>query len=325
MRMKMRTALSVLLAIAAFPALCHAQQGWPSKPIRVITPTSTGGTLDIIARPWADQMTRVTGQPWLVENRPGGLGIPGTLAAAKAAPDGYSFFLGSTENLVFAPRLVKDVGYDPVADFDLVAIVIDTTAFGVIAHKDLPANNLGELIALAKARPGKLTYAVTGGMADLVGQWLNKQTSTDVVQIIYKAIAQMTPDITGGRLDYVINALPPMETLVKSGKLKVLAVTSRSRLPGWENIETVGETVPGLFLAGFLALAAPAGTPPEIRERVNRETVAIVGSAAFTEKLATSGWHNARPARNVQETGEFVRAERERWHKILDGLGIKPK
>jgi tripartite-type tricarboxylate transporter receptor subunit TctC len=158
-----------------------------------------------------------------------------------------------------------------------------------------------------------------------VGQWLNKQTSTDVVQIIYKAIAQMTPDITGGRLDYVINALPPMETLIKAGKLKVLAVTSRSRLPGWENIETVGETVPGLFLAGFLALAAPAGTPVEIRERVNRETVAIVGSPAFTEKLATSGWHNARPARNVQETVEFVRGERERWHRILDGLAIKPK
>ena len=321
--MKTKAALSIVLAAAAFAA--HAQQPWPSRPIRVVTPTSTGGTLDIIARPWADQMARVTGQPWVVDNRPGGQGVPGTLAASKAAPDGYTFFLGSTENLVFAPRLVKDVGYDPVADFDLVAIVIDTTAFGVIAHRELPAGNLRELIALAKARPGKLTYAVTGGMADLVGQWLNKQTSTDVVQIIYKAIAQMTPDITGGRLDYVINALPPMETLIKAGKLKVLAVTSRSRLPGWENIETVGETVPGLFLAGFLALAAPAGTPVEIRERVNRETVAIVGSPAFTEKLATSGWHNARPARNVQETVEFVRGERERWHRILDGLAIKPK
>ncbi len=135
----------------------------------------------------------------------------------------------------------------------------------------------------------------------------------------------MAPDLATGRLDYVVNAIPPLETLIKAGKLKVLAVTTASRLPGWESVETVAEILPGFVLAGFVVLAVPSGTPLEIRERVNQEAKAIVGNPSFLERSASYGWYNRQPSRSLQETVAYVRSERERWDKIIEGLGIQPK
>jgi tripartite-type tricarboxylate transporter receptor subunit TctC len=314
-------ALSIPLCIQ-FPA--QAQQAWPSKPVKVITATATGGTLDITARLFAEQMARVTGQSWVIENRTGGLGIPGTVAAARAAPDGYTFFVGSTENFVLTPKLQKDVPYDPAADFVHVAVLIDTTAFAIAVNSDVPAKNLRELIALAKSQPGKLSYAVTGSTADMIGRWINKQAGIEVEQIFYKAVAQSIPDVSAGRVHYTINALPPMEPLIKTGKLRVLAMTSATRLPGWDSVETVNETIPGLFLSGLLALSGPTGIPLEIQRRVNQEASLILTNTNILQKSSAYGWFNRQPARSLQETGDFVRVERERWNKVIDGLGIKP-
>jgi len=311
-------------ALLCVQAPTHAQQAWPTKPIRVITATATGGTLDITARQFAEQLARATGQSWLVENRTGGLGIPGTVAAAKAAADGYNFFVGSTENFILTPKLMKDVPYDPIADFAQVAVLIDTTAFAIAVNNDVPAKNLRELIALAKSQPGKLTYAVTGSTADMIGRWLGKQAGIEVEQIFYKAVSQSVPDVATGRVHYTINALPPLEPLIKTGKLRVLAMTSATRLPGWDSIETVNETIPGLFLSGLVSLAAPTGIPVEIQRRVNQEANTILTSTNILQKSAAYGWFNRQPSRTLQETSEFVRGERERWNKVIDGLGIKP-
>ena len=309
----------------AATSLCSPAQQWPAKPVKLLTATATGGTLDITARSFADRMSRATGQSWLVENHAGGLGVTGTDMAAKASPDGYTFFVGSTENLVLASLQIKDLPYDPVKDFAPVAVLIDTTVFAIAAYADLPAKNLRELLALGRSRPEKLSYAVTGSTAQMIGSWLKKQTSMDFIQVPYKAATQSAQDVATGRVDFTINALPPLAPFLKGGKLKVLAMTSASRLPGWESVETVNETVPGFSLAGFLVLAVPARTPAEIQQRANREAAAILKSPEFLDRAASYGWFNRQPGRTLQETGEFVRTERERWVRVMDGLGIKPR
>jgi len=320
-----RAAHCVVVGVAlAAASLCSPAQQWPAKPVKLLTATATGGTLDITARSFADQMSRATGQSWLVENHAGGLGVTGTDMAAKSPPDGYMFFVGSTENLVLAPLQIRELPYDPVKDFAPVAVLIDTTVFAIASYAGLPAKNLRELLALAKSRPGKLSYAVTGSTAEMVGNWLKKQTSMDFIQVPYKAATQSAQDVATGRVDFTINALPPLSPFIKGGKLRVLAMTSASRLPGWEAVETVNETVPGFSLAGFLVLAVPARTPIEIQQRANREAVAIVKSPQFLDRSAAYGWFNRQPARTLQETGEFIRTERERWTRVMDGLGIKP-
>jgi len=319
-----RRSLLIVAAVACLQAPAAAQQGWPAKPIRLITATATGGTLDITARLFADQMAKGTGQSWLVENRTGGLGIPGTVAAARSAPDGHTYFVGSTENFILTPKLQKDVPYNAAADFVHVAILIDTTAFAIAANNEVPAKNLRELIALAKAQPGKLSYAVTGSTADMIGRWISKQADIQVEQIFYKAVSQSVPDVSAGRVNFTINALPPMEALIKSGKLRVLAMTSATRLPGWDSVETVNETIPGLFLSGLLALSGPAGIPMEIQRRVNKEASAVLANTDILRRSAAYGWFNRQPVRSLQEASDFVRGENERWNKVIDGLGIRP-
>ncbi len=315
-------AAAVLLAGLACP--CAAQQAWPAKPVRIITPTATGGTLDILVRLFADHIARATGQSWLLDNRAGGQGVIGTNAAAKSAPDGYTFFVGGTENYILAPRLIKDIPYDPQRELAPVSVLIDTTAFAIAVHSELPAKNLRELISIAKARPKSLSYAVTGSTADMIGNWLKKQAAIDVEGIFYKAATQSVQDVASGRVAFTINALPPLEPLIKAGKLRVLALTSSARVPGWESIETVDESVPGFLISGLIALAAPSGTPAEIQQRVNREANAILRNSDFVPKASAYGWFNRQGARTIPETAEFVRAERERWHAIIDGLGMKP-
>jgi len=318
-----RFACMVLLCAAIHGAF--AQQPWPSKPVKLITGSATGGTLDITARAFADQISRATRQTWTVENRTGGLGVIATEVAAKAPPDGYTLFAASTENLILAPRQIRDLPYDPVKDFAPIAVLIDTTVFALAAYSELRAKNLRELLALGKSRPEKLSYAVTGSTAEMIGSWLRKQASVDFVQVPYKAATQSAQDVSTGRVDFTINALPPLEPFIKAGRLKVLAMTSSSRLPGWESVETVSETVPGLFLAGCVVLTVPARTPADVLQRANAEVTAIVGTPQFLDRIAVYGWYNRHPNRTVQETAEFVRAERERWNTVMDGLGIKPR
>jgi len=316
---------SLILAALCAASSGYAQQPWPSKPVRMIIPNSTGAAPDLIARVLADQMTRALGQPWLVDNRPGGEELIAAEAVARAAPDGYTLLLVSQSFVAVNPNTLKSMPVDPARDFIAVAVVIDTTPIAIGVTAGLPARSLGELISLAKSQPGKLSYGVTVPILAMVGDWLGYRAGIQWTQITYKATAQQIADTVSGTVQVIISNLLTLSPLAKAGKLRIVAVTSPNRVEGFEDVPSVMETFPDVNVGGGLVLLAPLGTRADIVQRLNRETDTVVRSGEFAKRVAEFGWANRGGARTPQETAEYIRAQRERWSKVVKDLGLQPK
>jgi len=303
----------------------QAQSVWPTKPVRLIITNSAGSAPDLVARLAAEQLARATGQQWIVENRPGGDGIIGAEAAARSAPDGYNFFLANGTAMAVTPHLMKSLPYDPEKDFAPVAMLIDSGPVGVAVHPDFPAKTLPELIALAKAQPGKHAYSVSVAFLAVAGAWLNRTAYINLTQIQYKDTPQSVQDALAGRVPVMFNSMGTLDPLVRSGKMRLLAVTSIKRLAIWPDVPTVAETIPGYEAEGWNALTVRAGSPQEVINRVNREMQTIVKSPQFLQPLQKFVWTNINGARTPAELTEYFRAEREKWGGIVRDLGIKPR
>ena len=316
-----KNVLAAVLICAGDSALAQA---WPSKPVRLMLQVGAGSVTDIVGRMYADQMSRATGQPWVIDNRPGAEGMIATEAVARAAPDGYTLLL-SSQTIVINPYTMKNLSVNPAQELVPVATVVDSAPFALVANTTLPARTLGEMLALARQQPGKLTYGITVPISGMFGQLLAKRAGVELLEVPYKTTQQALQDVLSGEVRMYVTSLPGMAEHVRSGKLRVLAVTSAARLKGWEDVETVGETFPGFQMNGWVVVMAPRGTPAEIVERINREADPIVRNPQFVERMQQWGWQNLQGARTVRGTGEFIRSESERWGQIIKTIGIVPQ
>jgi tripartite-type tricarboxylate transporter receptor subunit TctC len=323
--------MKALLRCLALPAsllcsLASAQaQAWPDHPVKFISSQAAGGGTDIIGRIIADQLSARIGQPIVYENRPGGGNKIGTEAAARSAPDGYTFFFATAAALVTDPYTFKSLPYDPMKDFTVISRVAEVT-FMVLAHPDVPAKNLKELFAYAKANPDKVAVATDGArrFSGMIAAWLNKLAGTSIAYVPYVQMTQGIQDVIAGRVQLVIIAVPAAKGHIAAGKLRPLAVTSLNRLSDYPDVQAVSETFPGFDFAGWWALAAPTGVPDAIVGRVNREMAAILNDAAVVERLKKAGFVS-RGGGALAEVRDFVQAQHKAWATLVHEIGLKPE
>ncbi|MSQ51260.1 MAG: tripartite tricarboxylate transporter substrate binding protein [Betaproteobacteria bacterium] len=304
-------------------ATLHAQT-WPVKPVRIIISNSAGGSPDIIARMVADRLGKAFGQSFVVENRPGGESVIGADLAAKSAPDGYTFYLATGDTHASNLFRLKSIPFDPDRDFIPVANVIDSAPFVVAVHPDLPVRTYPELVSHAKANPGKLSVGITIGISDILARWMNHSAGTDIVRIPYKINPQATQDAVSGQIQVLLISLPSIDSFVRAGKLRVIAVSSSRRFPSLPDTPTVAETYPGLVIEGWLFLVAPTGTPGDIVQRMNREVDRIVRDPEVVQRIRSFGF-SASDAMTAASINERVREERGRWKRIAQDLKLQPQ
>ena len=300
-------------------------QTYPSRPIRFIVPFAAGaGVLDIMARIVGQHLGTATGQQVVIDNRPGAGGNVGAEVAAKATPDGYTMLMGAVA-LVVSPYLYAKLPFDPLTD--LVPVTqVNSAPLMLVVHPSLPVKSVAELIAYAKARPGQLNYGSGGVGATpfLATELFKSMAGIDVTHVPYRGGAPALADLVAGQLSFMIENVPGTLPLVRDGKLRALAITSRQRLALVPDLPTMEEAgVPGYEMIGWNGIFVPKATPPEIVTRLNAELVKVLRSADVGEQLAKLG---AEPVGDSPEQfGAFVKAESARWGKIIKDLGIKPE
>jgi len=308
------------IALALIANSAFAQ--YPSKPVRIIVPYPPGGTSDILARLSAARLTESMGQPFLVENRPGASGTIGSQAVAKSAPDGYTLVLGtiSSHGIVSA---VSTTPYDPVKDFAAIT-VIGSTPNVITVHPDLPAKNFGELLKLARAKPGKLNFGSTspGGSPHMSAELLKMMAGVDIVHVPYKGAGPMLIDLIGGQIQIGFDNLPSSMAHIKSGKVRALAVTTAKRWPGTPDVPTVAESgVPGYEVSGWFGLLAPAGTPKPVIDTLYKAVSAMLKQPDVQKQMLELG---AEPGGNAPDAfAKQVAGEVEKWKKVVAATGVK--
>ena len=322
----MKRALRTLPAIAMLAATCPAgAQGWPAKPIRVIVSFPAGSAPDIVCRFVTDRLSRALRQTIVVDNRPGSGNILAGQAAARSAPDGYNFFCATAATLVSNPHTFKALPYDPAKDFAPVSMIAKGPFF-VLVHPGVPARTLAELAAYDKANPGKLSFATDGlrNFTGMMAAWLNKVAGTNILIVPYTTMPLGIQDTISGRTQVIILAVPAAASRIRSGELRPLAGSFAKRVPGYENVPAIAETFPGFELVGWFLIVAPAGTPREIVLRVNREMDGILKDPDTAQRFATLGFFSDG-AETPEAVGEAIRADREKWGRIVKEIGIQPE
>ncbi len=320
----MRRILAALAAAAAafWPHAVPAQPAYPTKPIRIIVPYTPAGTTDILARLVGQKLSEAWGQPVLIENKPGANGNIGTEAAAKAPNDGYTVVMGTVAPFGINPSLYK-LGFDPVKDFvpiTLVALVPNI----LVVNPNLPVKSVADLIAYAKANPGKLTFGSpgNGSSAHLSGELFKSMAGVDMLHVPYKGNAGVLADLTGGQISLAIDNIPVYIEQARAGKLRALAVSTPKRSSAAPDLPTLAESgLPGFNVSSWFGLYAPAGTPPEIIAKWNAEVARILKLPDVRERLLTLG---AEPGGNTsEEFGAFTRSEIARWASVVKQSGVK--
>jgi tripartite-type tricarboxylate transporter receptor subunit TctC len=313
----------LLLALALASSQAFAQT-YPSRPVRVMVGFAPGGPNDIIARAYSAQLAEGLGQPFVVENRTGAAGNLAAEAVARAAPDGHTLMLGSTGTNAVNPSLYAGLPFDPVRDLAPVSVVA-TSPSALAVHPKVAAHSVRELIALAKAQPGKLTYASAGsGSSQHLSAELFKQAAgVDMVHVPYKGAAPGITDLLAGQVDLSFAPVANVVPYAKAGKLRLLGVTSATRSSFAPDTPTLAESgVPGFDVTTWYAVFVTAGTPAPIVERLNAELGKVSRSPKLREQLAGLGIDAAASA-SPAEARAYRDAEVERWGKLVRALGVK--
>jgi tripartite-type tricarboxylate transporter receptor subunit TctC len=305
-----------------FAAGLAQAQNYPSKPVRLIVPFAAGGSTDVIARILAPKLSEVWGQQVIVDNRPGGNTVIGTDIVAKSPPDGH-VLLVTPAPFTVVPSVLTKLPYDPAKDFEPITL-INTTPMGFVVHPGVPAKNLKELIALAKARPGQMNFGSSGsgGVPHLSGELLNTMAGLKIIHVPYKGNAPALADLVGGHVDMAFNGLTSVMAFIKSGRLRVLGVTSLTRTAALPEVPTFDEQgLKGFQAVAWNGLTAPARTPKEAIVRIQEASARIIKSPELAEQLKRDG---SDPVGST--TAEFtahLRDEVVKWKKVLDRAGIK--
>jgi tripartite-type tricarboxylate transporter receptor subunit TctC len=311
-------AASMLLA----PLVLQAQT-YPSKPIRIIVPFAPGGNVDITARTIAPELSNLLGQPVLVENKPGAGGTIGANEVAKAPADGYTLLMGSNSTISVAPALYPNNPYNPVKDFAPISNLAQVP-FVLVVHPSVPANNLRELIALAKEKPGVLSMASagTGSSNHLVGELFQAQTGVKLTHIPYKGSGQALNDLLAGQVNVMFDQLTSASANIKAGKLRALAVSSTSRSATLPDVPTFGEAgVTSFDFTNVTGLLAPAGTSTDVLAKLHAAAVKAVASQAVRDRFAAMGVTGVGD--QPEQFGSFIREDFARWSKVVKDGNIK--
>ena len=317
--------LSRLLIAAALCAASNSAftQNYPSRPARMVVPWTAGGTADLMARISSQKFAESFGQQFVVDNRPGAGGLIGTEQVAKAAPDGLTLLLATTAPNSVAPSLYAKLPFDPVRDFASVSLMA-TTCYVLSVHPSMRVSNARQLVALAKARPGQLTFSSPGSGTPnhLSGEMLKMLTGIDMQHVPFKGSAQAISDVIGGQIAMSFENIVVASPFVKNGRLKALAVTSAKRANALPSVPTMAESgVPGFEAVGWFGVVAPAATPKDIIAKLNSEMVRMLSSPDVKERISSLG------AEVVSTTPEgmdqFNRAQIELWAKVVKASGAR--
>ncbi len=318
--MKILSALVTGLSVLLLPASVAAQD-FPNKPIRLIVPFPAGGPNDIIARVIGQRMSELIKQPVLIDNRGGQGGVLGTDAVAKANPDGYTIAISSAGALAINPSMEK-AAYDTLRDLQPVTLIAKVPEMLVVAS-NVPARDMSELIALAKAQPGKLNFASSGpgSLPHLAGELLKLTAKIDIVHVPYRGAAPAVNDLLGQQVQMAFLDLPVLLPQIKAGALRPIAMGSPDRAPTAPEVPTTAEAgMPDLLAENWYGMVAPAGTPPAIVATLNRIATEAMRDPAVKERLASQG------ATLIGDTPEhfrsFIKAEIKKWAKVIKDAGV---
>jgi tripartite-type tricarboxylate transporter receptor subunit TctC len=322
LRLSCQAAIFLLGAACALVALAQQTGAYPHKPLRLIVALPAGGPTDILARLIAQPLAANLGQPIVVDNRPGAGGNIGAEMAAKSPADGYTLFMGTSGPLAINASLYKTIGYDPLRDFAPI-ILAASAPFVIVANPALPAGNVKELVALAKAKPGQLNYgSVQGNASHLATELFDYMAGVKMTLVPYKGAAQATTDVIAGQIQLSFASTPGSVALLKSGKLKALAVTSAKRIGALPDVPTVAESgVRGYEASVWYGVVAPAHTPREIVMKLNAEIAKILHERNHRDKLVASDFEvtESTPA----AFGDFIRTETAKWAKVVKASGAR--
>jgi tripartite-type tricarboxylate transporter receptor subunit TctC len=311
-------ALGLLLATAGASA-----QPYPAKPITIVVPFAAGSGTDSIARIIGQQLSVALNQSVVIENKVGASGVLAATYVARAAPDGYTLLMATNSTHSANPHLFKSLSYDPVKDFAPVARA-GSYVFMLVVNKDIPAKTLPELVAYAKANPGKLTFASGNTTGIVAGETLKSKAGIDVLHVPYKSTPPAINDVLGGRVSMMFIDLAPGLEHVRAGNFRALAVTTKARsalLPDLPSLHEAG--IPGYDVTSWAGLFAPAGTPQEIIARLNEEVAKIIANPDAKARIAVTGFDAFTGP--PETLASFVQSELVNWGKLIKDAGIEPQ
>ena len=321
--MSIRNCLFIAIAAVAAASAPAQAQNYPTRPITLIIPFAPGGSTTIVGRGVADKMSELLGEKIVIDNRPGAGGTVGTRAVAKSDPDGYTLVLGYTGTLAIGPSLYKSVGYDPRKDFAPIGS-IGNAPNSLVVNPSFPAKTVAELIAYAKANPGKVNFgsAGAGTASHITGEYFAHSAGITLVHIPYKGTGPALTDLLGGHIPMAFAPIPASHSNVAAGKLRALAVTSTQRSGLLPDVPTVAESgIAGFDASLYYGLAAPAGTPRPIIDKVQREIVKMYADPLIADKLEKSGI--SAVTSTPEEFDAFIRKEIDRWGQVFRDSGIQ--
>jgi tripartite-type tricarboxylate transporter receptor subunit TctC len=311
------------IAVVASISPAHAQ-GFPNKTIRIIVPFTPGGSNDVVAREIASGLQSNLNQTAVVENKPGGGGVIAYAYVAKSPPDGYLMLI-TPASFTMGPHLSRNAGYNPITEFAPINLVADVP-FIMVVPPTLPVRTVQEFIALAKNTPNKLTFGSVGvgTPQHLGGELFKMHAGVDLIHVPFRGATAALPDLLAGRIDVFIGAINSLLPLIKEGKLRAIAATGRTRIASLPDIPTMAEAgLPGVEVGSGVGLVAPAGTPPDIVETLNREIAKIIATPGFHQRMAAIGVDvvGTTPAGYAK----IISDDYEKWGKVVAAAGIKPE
>jgi tripartite-type tricarboxylate transporter receptor subunit TctC len=315
----MKTILAAALSLVAFALPAHAQN-FPNRPIKIIVPFGPGGFTDVVARILQKELGASIGQPIIIENKPGAGSTIGTAEVAKAKPDGYTLVMISTTHVI-TPHLYKGMPYDPIKDFAPV-MKLGEGPYVLVTHPSLPAKNVAELIALAKAEPNKIDYASSGNGSSqhLVGALFATMAGAPITHVPYKGSSGAMNDLLGGQVKLSFVGMPNALPNLANGKLRALAVTTRKRSPDLPDVPTLDEAgVPGYDATIWLALLAPPGTPRDIVQKLHSEVTRVLSTPESRKLMSSAGVDVATST--AEELARLMQSELDRWGKVVRDTG----
>jgi tripartite-type tricarboxylate transporter receptor subunit TctC len=309
--------LSLMFSAAAFT------QAYPNKPIRVISPWASGGPAEALARTVTMKMAEALGQPFIIESKAGANGTIGTAFVAKAAPDGYTILLSHLGPTAISPALQKEMPYDSLKDFEPIGQVVAGPTL-LVVRNDLPVKNVAELVAYAKANPGKLSYGSVGigSTTHLAGEMLNMTAGIDSLHVPYKGSAPILVDLMGGRIDFAFIGISGSLQQARAGQIRAIAISTLQRSASAPDIPAVAETLPGFELNSWFGMMAPAGTPKAIVTRLNQELGKALRRPDVIEWMKQNGL-DPRPT-TPEEHVAYIRSEIAKWAGIVKAAKIQP-
>jgi tripartite-type tricarboxylate transporter receptor subunit TctC len=320
-----RRTLSLVGAfVAAFVFAQHASaQSWPQRNITMIVSQSAGASPDVMARLLADQLSKTLGVGVIVENRPGGANVTGSVAAARAEPDGYTLFFATSAALVTNPFLVKGLPYDPIKSFTPIAFVARSDQL-LVVHPDVPAKTFAQLVELDKKEPGKISIGVDSprSLAGVTAQAINRKAGTNLVLVPYPNIGAALQDVMTGRIQSAVLSTSIVESHIREGKMRALAVATAKRSSVFPDVPAIAESYPGFDLTGWFMLVAPAGTPAAVVSRINAETATAVKDPKLRETAAKLGF--SFDVGSPEAAGKVLKQQLDLWEQITKELGLEP-